>query len=120
MARKFLNSFADPLLTSVSMAASATGTPVVIQDMDNIGVQAVWTGSNPIGTLSVQVSADYNHNLQDAGTWVTLPVSMSPGGTPGNGYFDLTGLSAPNLRAVYTTSAGSSGALSVVIVGKGD
>lgn len=117
MGKKFIALSVDPLLNGVSMASSINGTPVPIQDLDNIGIQCSWTGSDPLGTLGVQVSVDYSPQF-GTGTWTPLdnggtPISISPGGSAGNGYFDLNQLSASWVQVTYTTASGSSGSLTV-------
>jgi hypothetical protein len=123
MRKLVLPTYPDPLITAQSMAASFNGTPVYIQFEDNIGIQLVWTGANPIGTIGVQVSANYNPNTQ-AGTWTPLQLTpgtnltVSPGGSAGNAYLDLNQLSAPWIQVTYTTAGGSVGLLSALITGK--
>ena len=114
--------YTDPLITTQSMDASFNGTPINIQYLDNCGIQLVWTGSNPAGSIGVQVSLNYNQNTQ-TGTWTPLEINgvaltVTPGGTPGNAYLDLNQLSAPWIQVTYTTAGGSNGALTAVIGAK--
>lgn len=91
-------------------AASITSDVTDIQFLDNVGLQLQWTGS-PVGTFSVQVSADYAISsitgaVTNPGTWSTLP----PAPTTASGspiYIDLNQLSAPFVRVVYTKTSGS-------------
>lgn len=104
-----------------------------IQWLDNIGLQFVWTGT-PVGTFSVQVSADYapggevGSGPANPGNWIPLTLSYWNGtmfvtgtsiptsvGSPI--YLDLDFLSAPWIRAVYTNTSGS-GTLTATITGK--
>ena len=106
----------DPLMNAASMAASITGTPINIQNMDNPAFQLVWTGSNPIGSLKMQVSLTWNPNLS-TGTWTTYQTSpgtdfvITPGGVAGDYGVNLTFISFPWIRLIYTTAAGSVGNL---------
>jgi hypothetical protein len=106
-----------------------TGTTVLtsavcgIRWLDNVGIQLTWTGT-AVGTFQVQVSANHDEdeqgNVRTAGNWVALDLG-SPGpvasGTASSIYIDLTQLSAPFIRVVYTNTS-STGALSVVMTGK--
>ncbi len=123
MAAKFQGPYLDPLINGQSMAASFNGTPTNIQDKDNVGIQLSWTGSNPSGSINVQISVDYDPRFPNAGTWTLLQDSgtaivISPAGAAGNGYFDLNQLSAPWVQVVYTTASGSVGNLTSKIVAK--
>jgi len=117
MAKNFIKHYADPLITGANMATSFTGSPFSIATFDNVGVQVYWTGSNPLGTITFQVSTDYNPTTNYGGIWVTITqpsgsnVSISPAGAAGTGYADFNQLSAPYIRVVYSTASGSSGAL---------
>lgn len=99
------------LVDSQSMASSITSDPIEIKYMDNVGVQLQWTGS-PVGTLSVQVSADFkadtNGNVLNPGQWTDLPLSPPPqiiNGPPI--YVDINQISSPYLRVKYTATSGS-------------
>ncbi len=91
--------------------ASITSAVTNIGNWDNIGLQFVWTGS-PVGTFAVQVSIDHAQdqfgNVTNAGTWVPLTLSPSPITSLGSPiYIDMTQLSAPWIRVVYTKTSGS-------------
>ena len=122
--KNILPTYTDPLVTSQSMAASFNGTPININFMDNIGYQLAWTGANPTGTITFQVSIDYNSNFPTQATWTTVQLtpgnnlSISPGGAASNAYVDLNQLSAPWIRVVYTTAGGSVGNLTAKIAAK--
>lgn len=114
--KNVLQLYTDPNFTSADMSGSINGTPVCIQYLDNVGIQVAWAGATPGGTFTVQVSLDYDPQLPSAtATWSTLQsppgtnVSISPGGSAGNGYFDLNELSAGFVRLVYTTADESVG-----------
>jgi hypothetical protein len=112
MRKDVLLPYVDPNITSASMASNIIGTSIPIQYLDNVGVQLVWSGSNPIGSIVIQVSLDNS-------TWISIPAtSVSPGGTPGNAYIDLNQLSAPHVRVAYTTAGGSVGNLTATIGAK--
>lgn len=126
MAKNVMKFYLDPLITGQSMAASFNGTPTNIEFYDNVGIQLSWTGSNPIGTIGVQVSLDYDPRFPAQGTWTVLtqpgtstPVTIVPAGSAGNGYFDLNQLSAMWVQVTYTTASGSVGNLTSKIGLKG-
>jgi hypothetical protein len=121
--KNILPPFVDPKMTAQSMAASISGTPTNIQYLDNVGIQLHWSGNNPIGTIGVQVSNDYNPNTL-AGTWTPLQttpgtnLTVSPGGTAGTAYLNLDELAAPWVQVTYTTASGSVGVITSVITAK--
>jgi len=111
------------VFNGVSMTTNRTSTPVHIQYTDNVGIQFVWTGS-PTGTFGVDVSNTATLNQDgtiSGGTWTSL-VLLSPNtpqatGSAGNGYIDLSQLSAAFVRATYTYSSGS-GTLTATLTAK--
>jgi len=121
------------IITAGDMSlTSVTSSVTEIKYLDNVGIQLQWTGS-PVGTFQVQVSADHNENavgtgVTSAGQWIPLAVSFLSSGSltvatdiPTSGgspiYMDLTQLSAPYIRVVYTKASGS-GTLSAFITSK--
>lgn len=115
-----------PLVNAVSMAASITSAPMIIQRLPGISFDIAWTGA-PVGTFQVQVSNTYTQNpdgtTANAGNWTTLPsASFSgtypvPAGTTGNGFLDVVGTEAYAIRLVYTRTSGT-GNLTVVVAAK--
>ncbi len=120
-----------PSIASASMATSITGAVTSIQYLDDVGVQFSWSGS-PVGTFSVEISADYardiNGNVTNQGNWVPIVFSYWNGSILVTGtsvptsvgspvYFDLALLSAPWIRPVYTSASGT-GTLTAVITAK--
>jgi hypothetical protein len=107
------------------MAASFNGTPSNIEFFDNIGIQLLWNGASPGGTIGVQVSVDFDPRFPTNATWTPLQttpgtaLTVSPGGTAGNAYLDLNQLSAPWVQVTYTTAGGSVGLLTSKITAKG-
>ncbi len=114
------------LISSASTASNITSPPVNIEFLDNIGFQVNVTGS-PTGTIVPQVSADYSQdnqgNVLNPGNWISMlnpdgtPVVITfTAGSPTNGYFDLTQLSTPWIRLMYTGSG--TGTLSAFVTAK--
>lgn len=124
MAKNVLKSYTDPIITNKSMAASFVGTPTSIEFYDNVGIQLTWVGANPIGTIGINISLDYDPRTQ-SGTWSALqqptgtPVTIIPTGAAGDGYFDLNQLSGMWIQVTYTTAGGSVGTLTSKIGLKG-
>ena len=119
------------LVAAASMTTSITSPVTSIEFLDNIGYQIDYSGS-PVGTFSVQVSADYNQdyqgNVMNAGSWVTVPVTYWNGTTFVDSttipttvsspvFVNLNQLSAPWVRVVYTFASGS-GSLNIWVCGK--
>lgn len=107
-----------------NMASPIQSLPTNTQTLDDVGYSLAWTGT-PVGTFTFQCSADYSPGTfpsdypQNAGTWTTFTTSSSitASGTPDNAYVDLTLISAPWVRVVYTPSS-STGTLSAWVTGK--
>lgn len=108
-----------------NMVSTLQSLPTNISGMDDVGYSLAWTGT-PSGTFSVQVSLDYHPGQNPtnypmyAGTWTTIPLNstVTASGTPDNAFIDVTLISAPWIRLVYTPSS-STGTLSVWVCGKG-
>jgi hypothetical protein len=100
-------------ITNGDMSLSSLTSAVTnIQRADNIGLQFNFTGS-PVGTFQVQVSIDYAQdmegNVTNPGNWIPVQLQSSPvaSGSAGQIYIDLTQLSAPWIRTVYTKTSGT-------------
>ena len=102
-----------------SMAGNLTGNPSIILRLGTMSYSFSWSGSSPVGTVSVQVSNDYsegpNGSVMNAGTWNTIPLveggtqvtSVALSGNSGNGYIDLGILGGYAVRPVYTAGSGT-------------
>lgn len=105
----------NQLITSGDMSGHITGSVYAIQYEDNVGMQAVWSGT-PTGSLTVQASLTYeergNGLVHASGTWTTVqddvgsPMSLALSGS-GDALFDLNQLPFPFVRVVYTRTGGS-------------
>lgn len=121
-----------PIINAGNMTGDLTSSVTSIQFLDNIGLQISWT-SSPVGTFSAQVSADYspggaNNTTANSGHWTTLTLTYWDGaaqvtsttiptsvGSPI--YLDLSLLSAPYIRLIYTAGS-SSGTCTALITAK--
>ncbi len=114
---------------SGSMAASITSNPTVLNSLTLGSYSYSWTGTVPVGAISVQVSNDYALNpdgtVKNDGTWVTVFVVLN--GTTTTDTIPLSGASGEGLvewstgayaiRTVYTRTSGT-GTLQVIVNGK--
>lgn len=105
------------------MSGNLTSAVSNILNMDNPGIEFVWSGTSPVGTCSVEVSLDYNQdingNVTNPGTWVSLTLVPTPAvsGNTGAIYIDINQISAPWIRTKYTRVSGT-GTLQGYICGK--
>jgi hypothetical protein len=88
-----------------------------------------WSGTSPVGTISVQVSNDYsvgaNGKQSNAGTWNTITFnqngsavsSFAVSGNTGNGFLDIDQMGAYAIRLIYVATSGV-GQLQVTYNGK--
>lgn len=115
-------------VVSGNMSSSITSIPTIIKMLSMVSYTFSWTGTSPVGTLSLQVSDDFSQDSSGAvsnpGTWNTLPLTVSGSsvtsvpitGNTGNGL--LEGISSSYaIRAVYTAASGT-GTLSATVSGK--
>lgn len=111
------------VINAVSMGASITSSPTIIQKLSMINYSVSWAGTSPVGVITVQASDDYALNsdgtVKTAGTWNTLPLSdtCDVSGNTGNGMIDIDQLAAYAIRLVYTRTSGT-GTMSAIISAK--
>lgn len=122
------NAAASPASTG-SMATSINGAPTIVQKLSMISYQFLWSGTSPVGAVSVQFSNDFSLNsngtVKNAGTWTTAtlnyqgsPVtSIAISGNSGNGMIDIDATGVFAVRPVYTATSGV-GTLQVTVCGK--
>jgi len=118
-----------PVISAQSMASSITGTPTIMLRMSMASYSFSWSGTSPVGTISIQVSDDYAEDsagkVSNAGTWNSLPLSLSGSlvtsipvsGNTGQGFVDVDSLSAYAIRPIYTAASGT-GSLTALVSGK--
>ena len=112
-----------------SMAGNITSSPTIILDMYAGSYALSWTGSSPVGTVSIQGSNDYSQNAEgnvmNAGTWNVLTVNYNGSavttipitGNTGNGIIDITATGIYAVRLIYTAGSGT-GSLTVTMIAK--
>jgi len=108
-----------------NMAGNLISIPTICDKLSMMSYSYSWAGASPVGTVSVQVSDDYsefpNGQVNNAGTWNTLPLSsgntVALTGNTGNGGIDVLQTGFYAIRTIYTFTSGS-GALQVDFNGK--
>ncbi len=113
----------QPVIVNGNMAnATIISAVTVIQNTSMISYDISWSGSSPVGAMTVQVSDSYSQNadgsVRNAGSWTTVPLSSpaSVSGNTGNGFVEVvTGAYA--VRLVYTKASGT-GTMQAIVSGK--
>lgn len=112
-----------------SMAANITSSPTIVLDMYALSYGLSWTGTSPVGTVSVQGSNDFSVNAEgavmNAGTWNTLTLNYNGAavttvpvtGNTGNGLIDVQATGIYAVRLIYTAGSGT-GNLTVTMIAK--
>jgi hypothetical protein len=115
------------------MAGNITSAVSVLQSITLGSYTFSWSGTSPIGTISLEGSDDYSvlatGAVNNAGTWTVLPllVSINGGsiasaqsaavtGNSGTGFIEWS-TGAYALRVVYTATSGT-GTISGIYTGK--
>lgn len=99
--------------SAVSANSSVNGTPLDVSNVDNVGVQIVWTSTSSLtGQFDVQAS-------NDKVNWDTLPVDneITTGGASGHGLYNLNEIPFNWIRVIYTSTSGT-GSFTTNISGK--
>lgn len=105
------------------MSGNIISDITVIQNTSMIAYEVSWSGTTPIGEMSVEVSNTYTQNAdgsqRNPGEWTAIPMSDTADvtGNTGTGFIEIEGLSAYAVRLVYTRTSGT-GTMNAVIAGK--
>ncbi len=111
------------VVSSGDMSDDITSLVTITQQLVMASYSIVWTGSSPIGTISIEASNDYSENadgtVRNSGTWFTLPLSASTdvSGNSDKGFIDIDAHAGFALRLKYTSTSGT-GAMQVIMFGK--
>lgn len=101
-----------------SMAANITSAPTILYLMSKCSYSFNWTGTSPVGTVSIQGSNDFSlnnaMNPYNPGTWNTLTLNYNGSavttvpisGNTGNGIIDVTATGIYAVRLIYTAGSG--------------
>lgn len=70
-----------PVITNASMAADITSLPTLLPQLTYGSYEVSWSGTSPVGTVSLQGSDSYSLNpdgtTNNAGIWTTLEVQLN-------------------------------------------
>lgn len=105
------------------MSGNIISQVTVIQTNGKVSYDVSWSGTTPVGSMSVQVSNTYSQNadgsVRNAGNWTTLVLSSSTpvSGNTGNGFIDIDASAAYAVRLVYTRVSGT-GTMNATVAGK--
>ncbi len=118
------------ILPSIDMSAATTATTAtLLQGLSVVNYALSWTGTSPVGTISLQFSDDYALDavgqVLNAGQWNTAPIDVSGSialsapisGNTGNGMIDIACTGAYACRLLYTKGSGV-GTLIPIVTGK--
>jgi hypothetical protein len=103
-----------------SMAANITSSPTIMQNLSMVSYDISWSGTSPIGEISVEVSNTYSQNVngsvRNPGTWSALPMNASTAvtGNTGSGFIDIDANAGYAIRLVYTRISGTGTMLATV------
>jgi hypothetical protein len=102
-----------------NMSGNIVGLPSIILRIPMFSYAFTWSGTSPVGTVSIQVSNDYAENavggVLNAGIWNTIPVvyngssvtAVPLSGNTGNGFIDVDSLGGYAVRPIYTFTSGT-------------
>lgn len=117
------------LETAKSLGATFTTVPTVLQSISGVNYSVSWSGTTPVGTITIEASDDYvpdtDGSPNSSGTWNPVPLmingvygtTIAVSGNTGKGMIDIYGIAAYAVRFVYTRSSGT-GTMNVVVTGK--
>jgi hypothetical protein len=117
------------VINAGNMTQTLTGT-TILKSLSVVSYDILWTGTSPVGTISVQLSNSYKQNsdgsVASAGNWTTIPFQNNTGtivqniavsGNTGSAFIDIRVSGAEAIRVVYAPASGT-GALTIVVSGK--
>ncbi len=116
-------------LPAINLAGTIASSPTILQGLSMLNYAVSWTGTTPVGTLSLQFSDDYSifptGLVNNAGTWNTVPLDVNGvfqtgiaiSGNTGNGMIDVQATGAYAARLLYTVGSGT-GTMNITVTGK--
>ena len=117
------------VLNAGDMSTNLTSAVTIIQSLSMMSYALSWSGSTPVGTVSVQVSNDYsqypNGLVNNAGTWTSLYLTVNGtsgqtvaiSGNSGTCFIDIDQLGAYAVRLIYAKTSGT-GNITATFCGK--
>jgi hypothetical protein len=119
----------QPVIVDGDMSGDIVSKPTILNQLTVGTYTYSWSGTSPVGSVSVQISNDYSLNANgtvlNPGTWVTVyftlngssVVNSAPiSGNSGEGAIEWT-TGANAIRTIYTFASGV-GTLQAVFNGK--
>lgn len=118
--RPFLKPF--QVIKDGDMSANITSVATIITNLSMVSYQVTWTGSSPVGVVTVEASNDYSVDaagkVLNAGTWNTVTgATANISGNTGKGMINLNQMPAFAIRLTYTATSGT-GTLNATVVAK--
>jgi hypothetical protein len=98
------------IITSGDMTTTLTSSTVDIREIPGVAVQGYWSGTSPVGTLTLNGS-------NDGVVWTAMS-SLSVSGNNGSDMFNYVQPNMAYIQIVYTPTSGS-GSLNVRVNCKG-
>lgn len=118
-----------PVIVNGDMSGDLVSDVTILQSLSGASYEISWSGSSPVGTVSVQVSDTYSLNPDgteaNAGIWTsvymnvngvasqTIAVSVNTGSI----FADVTKTIAYAIRVIYTRVSGT-GTMQATVSGK--
>ena len=101
------------MFDETSMASSQTSVTVNVINLDIASIFFEWSGSSPVGVLTLQARNG------EGGTWYDLDMggTMSVSGASGSHQLQLTEIFFTDLQLIYTRSSGT-GSMTATITAK--
>jgi len=105
-------------LQDLDISANLTTEITNVENSDNIGIQLIWNGAAPSGEVFIEVSNDYEKNI-NPGTWTELdfgvPILIT--GNSGNHIININLVPFSDLRLRYESTSGT-GTMNAVLTMK--
>lgn len=98
---------------ATSMAATSTSTSTNVQNLDKASIFVEWTGTSPVGTITVQA------RNSASGTWYDLDfgAAITVSGNTGSHSIVFNELPFTDIQLVYTRTSGT-GSITATYVSK--
>jgi len=95
----------DPTDLSTDQTSQYTN----IQFLDNVGITVLWTGTSPVGQITVQGSNDPNNGVTAPTNWVDLDFgsTINISGNSGGHLININQRSFGWIRMIYTAVSGT-------------
>lgn len=91
------------MIDAGDMSGNIVSETVNVQNMDLAGIHVSWSGSSPVGTITVQA----RNGAADSWYDLTFPAPISVSGNTGDHQIVLASLPFTDIQLTYTASSGS-------------